>query len=143
MKKRLVKKTMFVVLAEEVVDNYIYENYLEFTGCSFYLNMGNVERRLPIREGKEEFWKEFSKINPENKEIYITEKDFVVLRCFLKYPLNFLDAIEKFLEQMEEEQQLDEDEEEIYFEEYGDDYDPRDDNFNIDDVESDYYEDDE
>lgn len=140
MKKRLVKKTMFVLVNEEVVDNYIYENYLEFTGCGFYLTVGEKsERRLPIREGKEEFWKEFSKINPDNKEIYITEKDFVVLRCFFKYPLNFLDAIDKFLEQMEEESEMDE-EEEIYLEDYNDDYNPEDDNFNIDDQEPSYYE---
>ena len=135
---RLLGKHKFEVVKE--TDSYIHDMYIRLNEEFFVIENGEGFRVVSFEANKKDFWKTISEFNVRNEIIFVSAMDFEELRLYLKNPKEYAEKIAKAMEIAKLEDMEDEIIDEEYDEDYNDDYDPAFDNFNIDDVESDYYE---
>ena len=128
----------------DVVDGYIHNPNLQFSGCSFHINKDGDENYISLRNGKESFLTELSKYNSDNENIFISKDDFDEMKLFLKNPDAYVKAMDELLEKEQQQETEDEIMEERTSEEDYEaqkrDYNPDFDNFNSDDCDSSFFE---
>lgn len=139
---KLIGKNKFQVVSS--TDAYIHGVHAIVGGGSFHISNNGNEDVIFLREGKESFFEKLNKYNPDNKVIYISKYDFEELCLFLKDPEAYIKEIDDFFEEVKnakkEEEIINERTEEEDYEAQLKNYNPEFDNFNIDDIDSSFFE---
>lgn len=142
MSMKLIGKNKFQLVLS--TDAYIHNLHALLGGGSFFISNNGNENVIFLREGKENFFEKLKQYNPDNKTIYISKYDFEELCSFLKDPEAYIKEIDIFFEEeknaKKEEEIIDERTPEEDYEAQLKNYNPQFDNFNIDDIDSSFFE---